>query len=127
MMQGEGKQEDIDVNVTEDSETKHQIPTIKIEHCDNDSHHFENVDCMSSPTNSTQSSNQVMSDGFDSEMSSVQRSTSCEPDTSTKENEEDIQETLADIAQNFTSKLDSIRSSFTLSLSRNVASCLGKK
>lgn len=126
-MQGEEKQEDIEVNVTEDSEPKLQIPTIKIEHCDNDGHHFENGDRLSSPTNSTHSSNKQMSDGFDCEISSAQRGTSCEPDSSTKENGEDIQETLADIAQSFTSKLDSIRSSFTLSLDRNVASCLGKK
>lgn len=125
-MEGE-KQEDVEVNVTEDSEPKLQIPTIKIEHYDIDNDHFEDGDRMSSPTNSTHSSSQETSSVNDCEMPPVQRSASCQPDTSTKENEEDIQETLADIAQNFTSKLDSIRSSFTLSLDRNVASCLGKK
>ena len=65
--------------------------------------------------------------GDHSDIPAPQRSSSCEPVTSTKVNEDGIQETLADIAQNFTSKLDSIRSTFTLSLDRNVASCLGKQ
>ena len=46
--------------------------------------------------------------------------------TASSKNDE-IQETLADIAESFTSKLDSIRSRFTLSMDRNVASCIGKK
>ena len=119
------KQEEIEVNVTEESE-KLQIPTIKIEHCDNETtenSHFNNS--VSTPPNSVQSVDET-NDDHDDDLSTGQQSPSCEPDTSAKENEGDIQETLADIAQNFTSKLDSIRSSFTLSLDRNVASCLGK-
>ncbi|XP_028408278.1 uncharacterized protein LOC114530879 [Dendronephthya gigantea] len=115
-----------EINVTEETEVKLQIPTIKIEHCDSEP--MENDEAGCSKVNS------VYSPSHDSDISSAQPSPSS--DTSNKQNEGDlqdegdnedgIQETLADIAHNFTSKLDSIRSTFTLSLDRNVASCLGK-
>jgi hypothetical protein len=123
------RQEEIEIDVTEEAEPKLQIPTIKIEHCENgtvENDCVENGDSVSASPNSVHSSTQDMDGDHGGDTPSTQRSQSCELVTSTKVNEDRIQETLADIAQNFTSKLDSIRSTFTLSLDRNVASCLGK-
>ena len=122
------RQEEIEVEVTEEAEPKLQIPTIKIEHCEDETvekEHLVNCDCISGSPSSVHSAPHEMNGDHHGDTSPL-RSSSCEPVTSTKVNEDGIQETLADIAQNFTSKLDSIRSTFTLSLDRNVASCLGK-
>ncbi len=128
-MEQSERQEEIEVEVAEETRPKLQIPTIKIEHCENEpveNDHLENDDSMSGSPISVHSPTEEMSGDNDGDTPSVQRSPPCEPDTSTKQNGDYIQETLADIAQNFTSKLDSIRSTFTLSLDRKVASCLGK-
>lgn len=127
-------QEDIEIDVTEDADAKLEIPTIRIEHCDttermenNDSHEIGD-NMSSSSRSSVGSSAQDINGDKQSDMSSSPgRNFSPEPETSRQaEDQDEIQETLADIAQNFTSKLDSIRSTFTMSLDRNVASCLGK-
>ena len=106
--------EDVEVNVTEaESEScAINLPIIKVEDYDSESNLGE--------TNNEKKIEQ--DDGNDE-----RRPTKDEKLKQICSEDPGIQETLADIAQSFTSKLDSIRSSFTMSLDRNVASCLGKK
>lgn len=108
--------EDVEINVTEDSDPRPvNIPIIKVQDYDSESNLCEK----------TNEKNIEQDDGNDESSRSTTNG-----DEELKQNcSEDagIQETLADIAHSFTNKLDSIRSSFRMSLDRNVASCLGKK
>ena len=105
--------EDVEINVTEESEPHTiNLPIIKVQDYDSESNLCEK--------NNEKKIEQ--DDGNDE-----RRPTKDEELKQNCSEDAGIQETLADIAQSFTSKLDSIRSSFTMSLDRNVASCLGKK
>lgn len=112
--------EDVEISVTEVGEPQQAtIPIIKVQDYDSEdiSRERKSVPFID-PNNEN-----LPTDEDDKKFSNNDTSDQTAPENCSP----DIQETLADIAQTFTSKLDSIRSSFTMSLDRNVASCLGKK
>lgn len=107
--------EDIEINVTEDLEQPNlELPIIKVQDYDNEII----SECKKTPD---------VEEDIDMRDDDYRISNKDDMSNQTCPEDAGIHETLADIAHSFTSKLDSIRSSFTMSLDRNVASCLGKK
>lgn len=139
------------MDISDDTKRKFQIPTIRIEHYDDEpdtgSHATDDfveddnlqkgerepgdqviVSPSNSPAKTICSSNENISSCEEESDAVEKQSSSCDASTSIeKPDSGSIQETLADIAQNFTSKLEGIRSTFTMSLDRKVSSYLGKK